>query len=72
MSSRTRISDLHRLTRRSLENTTRPADDPRSYGCGCWPTTDGWIYLCQYHDGVEVGIEMAENDAAPAVEQDRP
>lgn len=61
MTGSMRVDDLDPLTRRSIERTRR-ANHPRSYDCGCWPTVNGRIYLCHYHQGVQAGIALARED----------
>lgn len=64
------IGNLYPATLESIYQQGRSTTMTRAYNCGCSTSADGYgIWLCQYHDGYEDGIERALRDACRAVQE---
>jgi hypothetical protein len=55
-----KIGNLYPATLESIDAQGLSTTVTRAYNCGCSTSPDGYsIWLCQYHDGYDDGIERA-------------
>lgn len=68
MSART-VESLHPATWASIRmqgRHTDPSSQHLMWHCGCEQVLSGKVWLCQYHEGVNDGIDLALDETAGA------